>query len=79
MAENPMAISFHSHKQREIHYEQKPSSATLSLAVLTSGTFAFADQRDEQQALAQSKISATEAVAIAEKQAARAPTILNST
>ena len=41
--------------------------ATLSLAVLTSGTFAFADQRDEQQALAQSKISATEAVAIAEK------------
>lgn len=41
--------------------------ATLSLAVLTSGTFAFADQRDEQQALAQSKISAAEAVAIAEK------------
>ena len=40
---------------------------TLSLAVLTSVTFAFADQRDEQQALAQSKISAAEAVAIAEK------------
>lgn len=54
------------HKQRE-NLMNKTFLATLSLAVLTSGTFALADQRGEQQALAQSKISAAQAVAIAEK------------
>ena len=41
--------------------------ASLSLATLLTATSATADQRDEQQALAQSKISAAQAVAIAEK------------
>ena len=49
--------------------------AILSLAALTSGTFAFADQRDEQQA----KLAPPKPSLSPKKRAARVPTILNST